>query len=338
MKAISILFVLFLLIILGCSKDSNPIKSDENSYSYELTFQFNTLDKPQSLCIDDEKQLIYILSGQIHSTNDNLVIQKFNFDGNLLATTVDFYNYSKGLYPRYSPIDITLDNEHNLCVLTIPYKKDENTEYWESYDGFCIMIHDHNGEFLNELDFSNIILDFNPEVLIFKDNLFYVTNSFSLFKISKSTWQLTEISLPKVLDNTFPANLISDLAINSNNNIWFVGQTTGDSLATNYIAKMDSEGNQLFRFNSVNQIPILHAAMSQPAIQLDEKNIIYLTTFSCKSLEIYDSSGNLLKDYNLGKNINENVLPIDLEISNKKKIYILDNWNDKVYVLSKIKA
>ena len=58
MKAISISFVLFLLIIFGCSKDSNPIKSDENSYSYELTFQFNTLEKPQSLCIDDENQLI----------------------------------------------------------------------------------------------------------------------------------------------------------------------------------------------------------------------------------------------------------------------------------------
>ena len=157
MKTISISIVIFLLTIFGCSKDSNPIKSDENSYSYELTFQFNTLEKPQSLCIDDENQLIYILSGQIHSTNNNLVIQKFNFDGNLLAIIADFYNYSNGLYPRYSPIDITLDNEHNLCVLTIPYKKDENAEYWNSYDGFCIMIHDHNGGFLNELDFSNII-------------------------------------------------------------------------------------------------------------------------------------------------------------------------------------
>ena len=132
--------------------------------------------------------------------------------------------------------------------------------------------------------------------------------------------------------------MISDLAISDNNNIWFVGQTTNDSLNTNYIAKMGSEGNQLLRFNSVNKTPILHAAMSQPAIQLDEKNNIYLTTFSCKSLEIYDSSGNLLKDYDLGKDINENVLPIDLEISNQKNIYILDNWNDKVYVLTKIKA
>lgn len=336
MKTVIISFAFFLLVVSGCSNESNLTKSDENNFNYELEFQFNTHHKPNSLSIDDESQFIYILSGQFHSVDNNLKILKFSHDGNLLATVVDFSNYSSGLHPKYLPTDITLDDENNFCVLTIPYTKAENDEYWEACNGFSILIHNPNGELIKELDFSNNNLAFKPEAITFKNNLFYVTNSYSLFKISKATEQISEISLPKILDDTFPENLISDLAINGDNNIWFVGQTTDDpTVATNYILKMDSECNQLFRFNSINELPILHAALSQPAIKIDENGIVYLTTFYCRTLEIYNPSGELFTDYNFVKEINESVLPIDLEIDKNKNIYVLDHWNNTVYCLSR---
>ena len=54
MKAIIISFVFSFLILCGCANESNPTKSEKNPYSYELVFQFSTLDGPNALLLDDD--------------------------------------------------------------------------------------------------------------------------------------------------------------------------------------------------------------------------------------------------------------------------------------------
>lgn len=343
MKVLRISLTILLLLFFGCSSNFNPTSSDENSYYYELGSQFKTHSHPQSLVIDNANQFIYILCGSLHSVDNSLIIQKYNLDGELLNTIIDFSDYSFGLYQRYSPIDLTIDDENNICVLAKPYRKAEVDEYWEAYDGFTILLHNGNGDFIRELDYKNISLKLNPEAITFKGDFFYVINSYSLFEISKVTDNLEEIPLPTDPDSNFPKNLISDLAINGENNIWFVGQTTdtlpsNHSTPTNYIAKMDFGGNELFKIYSVNTIPILHSAMSQPAITLNDGNAIFITTFYCKSLEIYDTSGVLLGDFDFSKEISSDVLPVDLVIDRSRNVYVLDYINGMVYKLINKKA
>ena len=101
---------------------------------------------------------------------------------------------------------------------------------------------------------------------------------------------------------------------------------------------MDLECNQKFIFNSIRQTANYGANISQPGIALDEKSNIYLVTFYCKSLEIYDNTGKLLGDYDFSKLLNENTLPIDIGVDKSNNIYVLDNLNSVIYVLKKIKA
>jgi len=327
-------FAFFLLFVYGCSKESNPTKS-ENTFTYELAFQFNTFEKPNSMVMDNENQFIYISSGYLNSPDDSPKIQKFNFTGELLATVVDFLNYSNGLFSGYSPLDITLDDEQNICVLARPYKKSQNDEYWEPYNGFCILVYNSNGNFQKEFDYSEIDFFYTPSIT-FKNNWFFVTNSFTLYKISKTSEQLTEIPLPKSSDGSMPENFISDLAVNGDENIWFVGQASEDGFTVgSYISKVDSKCSQIFKFYSIRTTGNFGANLSQPSIELNKNGNIYLTTFYCQSLEIYNSSGILLRDYDFNKEINKNTLPIDLGIDKAENIYVLDGRNDLVYVLKK---
>jgi hypothetical protein len=334
MKAMVFSFIISLLFLSGCSKNGNPTNNEVNTYSYEISFQFNTHFRPTTLTIDDENGFIYITNGHHYFLSDDQKILKYDLTGKLISTIADFRNSTNGLYPKYLPIDLTLDNDNNISVLVKPYHKQENEDYWEPYKGFCIMTYSASGGYLDELDFSQLELDFNPEAMTFKNGMYYVTNSFSLFKISKSSGQLTEIPLPTIPDNSFPKYLVSDMAVDEGENIWFTGQTIVDTQAiSSYISKMDSRCNQLYTFNSVRQAADYPAEISKPSIILDENGNVYITTFYCKSLEIYNSSGLLLGDFDFKKEINESTLPIDFGIDKSKNIYVLDYSNNMVYVL-----
>jgi hypothetical protein len=332
MKVIIFSFIISLLFFNGCSKNGNPV-NEGNNYSYELSFQFNTLERPNALTIDSENGYIYITNGIQFSLSDDQKLQKFDLTGKLISTIADFANSPNGLYAKYIPTDLTLDDNNNISVLVKPYHKQDDEDYWEPYKGFCIIIYSPNGEYLDEFDFAQLDLFFNPEAITFRHDIYYVTNSLSLFKISKPSGELTEIPLPK-MENSFPKYLVSDLAVDEGENIWFTGQTTDDPDAiSSYISKMDSKCNQLFKFNSIRQTAFYGAEFSKPGIILDGKGNIYLATFYCKSLEIYNSSGKILGDFDFNKEINGNTLPADLGIDVSKNIYVLDYMNSIVYVL-----
>ena len=107
MKAKIFSFLISLLFIANCSKDFNPVNNEGISYSYELSFQFNTLSNPYALVLDDENKFIYVITGKQHVSNDDQRIQKFNLDGELISTPVDFNYNLNGLYSKYLPLDIT---------------------------------------------------------------------------------------------------------------------------------------------------------------------------------------------------------------------------------------
>ncbi len=329
MKTVSISFFFLFLLAYGCF---NPTENDQNHYHYNLAFQFKTLENPSSLIIDPQSRFIYILSGNFYSKDQNLSIQKYDFSGALIKTIIDFNDYSYGSYPYYFPLDITLNDENNICVLARPFKFSGDNEYADYLPGICLMIHNSEGKFLKELDFSSADFSFNNQTVTFKNSTYFITNGLSLFKINKSSGKLIE----EKFDNDQYGGNISDLAIDGKNNIWFVGQFAMNNMTAvgTYILKMDSNCKPLQNFNSVHTTENFGAMLSKPSIELDNRDNLYLTTFYCQSFEIYNSSGILLGDFDL-KTINKDTLPVDIGLDNNGNLYVLDGRNNVVYIFKK---
>ncbi len=327
--------VIALLLVFSCSTDKNPLIS---SYSLELSFEFPTESRPNSITIDENYGFVYVSNCYSSISKDSRNIQKFNLKGQLLSTIVNYANNNDGSYSRYHPIDLTIDNAHNICVLVKPYKKNENDEYWSAYKGFCIITYNHNGEFLKEYDLAQYALEFSPVAISFKHDFFYVTNSYSLIKIHKSTEQLINLPLPTKKEDTFswPEFFTSDLIVDHENNIWFVGQSdTNNTSVGCHITKMDPTCTKRFTFYSYSKTSDFGANLNNPGIALDKIGNIYLATFYGKSLEIYSTSGLLLGSIDFQKGERENPRPIAVALDNSNNIYVLDNHNDLVYVLNK---
>lgn len=328
MKTVNVSFVFLFLVIYGCS---NPIGNDQNSYQYNLSFQFKTSERPTSLIIDSQNEFIYILSGNFYPKDQNLLIQKYAFSGALIKTIIDFNDYSYGSYPYYFPLDITLDDEGNVCVLVKPFKFSDDSVNADYLPGNYLMIHDSEGKYLKELNFSSTDFNFTNQPITFKDFTYFITNGLSLFKINKSSNELSE----EKFDNDQYAGNISDLAVDSENNIWFVGQNAINNMTVGtYILKVDLNCKPLQIFNSIHNTEYFGAMLSRPSIELDGRGNIYLATFYCQSFEIYNSSGILLSDFNLTK-INKDTLPIDIGLDNNGNLYVLDGRNNVVYVFNK---
>lgn len=333
MRTKLIFSVIVLLLFLSCSTDKNPLFS---SYTLELSFEFPTESNPNSIAIDKDHGVIYVSNCRSSLSNDSKNIQKFNLKGELLSTIVDYTNINYGSYPYYEPIDLAIDNAHNICVLVKPFLKNERDEYWSAFKGFCIITHNHNGEFLKEYDFAQYNLEFSPVALSLKDDFFYVTNSYSLLKIHKSTGQLINLPLPTKKEDTYsrPEFFTSDLVVDNENNIWVVGQTAFDNTSVGcHVTKMDPTCTNRFTFNSYSKTYDYGAMLNNPGIALDKNGNIYLATFYGKSLEVYNSSGLLLGNFEFQKGDRKNPLPMSVALDKLNNIYVLDRNNDLVHVI-----
>lgn len=303
-------YLIIYLLILSCDKCPIP-------FSYELAAQFTVNQGSEIIAIDNDKGYIYIAD-----PFDTTQVHQYSLQGNQVRILVDFTQDYIGDYEFYNVVDLVVDDISNIYILVIPWF--QNPDGDKSFlNGFCIIKYNSDGEFQKEFDFTNISESWYRSVLAYKNNILYVTNGHRLIKINSEDGLYTYFNLQSQ-NNTEPYIHTTDMAIDDDNNIWLVGQaqwfSDNDFQVGVQVIRFDSNCQNQETFNANCRASFFGAGMNNPGITFDSYNNMYLATFYCKSIEIYDFDQEFQREIKME---NENSLPIDIVIDNNNNLYVL---------------
>ena len=335
MKTNFIISILLLLII-SCEQEDN---SKPDSITYKSSFSTET--RPIAIAIEKNQGFIYLANDNPSITDYSSKIQKYNLKGELQETIIDFVSFNSGLYERYSPIDMCIDN-NDIYVLVKPMSQSNDT--WITYSGFCVLHCDLNGNLINEFDFSQIKNYWAFSAIAFWNDFIYVTSGeIVIFKIDKNSGQADYIHIPITNDKSYL--LVTDMVVESEENIYITGQGPWkiDSIVNNdvsicHITRLDCKADKSYTFYSNSRTGAMAAMPNNPGLTIKDNRYIYLVTFYGRSLEIYDNEkeNELILQKDINSDGKEETLPIDVALY-KSDIYIVDYINDKVYIYSELK-
>ncbi len=310
-------YLIIYFLIISCSECPIP-------FSYELTNQFTVDHGSEIIAIDSNKGYIYIA--------DPWYIHQYSLQGDQIRTLVDFTQDNIGNYEFYNVRDLVVDDNSNIYILVKPWTQnlDGNRNF---LNGFCIIKYNSDGEYQKEFDFTKINEDWFQWILAYKNNILYVTNGIELKKINSEDGLSTDFNLPSQNNNTEPYIHTTDMAIDDDNNIWVVGQASWD-VATDWkvgvhITQFDSNCQYQKTFNAKCRTSFFGSRMNNPGITFDSNNNMYLATFYCQSIEIYDFDQKFQREILIES---ERSLPIDIEIDSNKSLYVLDSFNDRILI------
>lgn len=336
MKTITVYLVLITTIFFSCEKVND---SGINSINYKSSF--STDSRPIAIDIEKNQGFIYLVNHNPSITNFSSKIQKFNSKGELQGTIIDFESFSSGLYERYSPIDLCIDN-NDIYVLVKSMSQSNDT--WITYSGFCVLHCDLNGNLINEFDFSQLENYWDFSAIAFSNDFIYVTSGeIVIFKIDKNSGQSDYIHIPITNDKLYL--LVTDMVVESEENIYITGQAPWriDSIINNdvsicHITRLDFKADKSYSFYSNSRTGTIAAMPNNPGLTIKDNRYIYLATFYGRSLEIYDKEeeNELMLQKDINQDSEEKTLPIDVALY-KSDIYIVDYKNDKVYIYSELK-
>ena len=325
----NLLITVLLLFAFGCEKDDN---SRPDSIGYE--FSFSTEPRPIAIVIEKNHGFVYVTNHNPSSNNYSSKIQKFNLKGELINTIIDFTSFSLGKYARYTPEDMCIDNSSNIYVLVKPMNKSSDT--WITYNGFCVLQFDLNGNLTKEYDFSEFEGYRYPSSIAYSNNFIYVTNGqIAIKRIEKNSGLSTDIHIP--ITNDKPYLLVTDMEIESEVAIYITGQgisridSINNDVSICHITKLNCMADQQYTFYSKSRTGTMAAMPNNPGLARSDNGNLYLATFYGMSLEVYDKNGEFILQIDIKDANEEKTLPIDLTV-NDSHIYVADYQNNNILV------
>ncbi|MCD4665210.1 MAG: NHL repeat-containing protein [Bacteroidales bacterium] len=303
------------------------------SFTFDYVSSFSTEPRPNAITIDEDNGYLYVANSHPFRNNDNRKIQKYNREGELLKTVVDFALFDKGNYPRYHPIDITMDNNRNLYILVKPYRK-YSEDTWYPFEGFCILKYDFDDKFQKEFDFAEFDQEWSPAAIAYYNEYIFVTNGRIIKKISINSEQVFDITFPinEKNINTWPDIHTTDMAIDSEGFIYLVGQAAFDNKSVScHITKIDPKNSHRVTVYSKGKTESFGAMFNNPGLSISSNGNIYLATFYCESLEIFNRNVEFIMQLEVNS---EETRPIDVAVDNNH-IYVVDNLNNRINVYKK---
>lgn len=333
MKA-KIIVSIFFLLAFACTKDDNSML---DSIAYKSSFSAE--ERPIAIGIDKNTGFVFLANDNPSISSYSSKIQKFNDKGELQTTIFDFGTFANGLYEKYSPLDLCVDNT-DLFVLVKP--KSQSNYTWITHSGFCIFQCDLNGNLIKEFDFSQANNNRNYTSIAISNGYIYVTSGDTeIIKIDKNSGQHDYLHIPIGDDKSYL--LVSDMVVESEDNIIITGQGPWqiESLVKNdvsicHITKLNFKTDQSHTFYSNSRTGIMVAMPNNPGLTIKDSRYIYLATFYGRSLEIYDKKmeNKLIFQVDIKPDGFDETLPIDVA-HYKDDIYIVDYWNSKVHIYSR---
>lgn len=315
---------LLILAYLGCEKNLVAV-------NLKPVTEFSTENRPIAILFEDQSGLIFIINSNSARQNNSSKIQCFDRQGNYQKTIVDFTDKPGGAYARYEPIDMAMDSDRILNVLVKPYFQSMNGS-WVPYPGFCILKFQIDGRFIGEFDFAQFETERHPAAIAFYQGYIYVTNGLLLMKIDKDNGLHFEIPLPPEQDSSW--RLVSDMSIDSKGSVWLVGQATFPDAAVGcHLTRINLRENSLTKYYSKGRTDDYGAMVNNPGIAIDREDRIYLATFYCRTLEVFDRFGKFLNQIELDKNAES--LPIDVAVDHEGQVFVADYGANRVLILKK---
>ena len=330
------IFILFILLIsLSCEKETGP-------FSVNYDFSFPTEEKPVAVAVDMLNEIIYVANYNNSKTNYSSKIQKFNRNGELLKTIVDFTTFDQGKYSRYIPVDICYNPIYpgNLFVLVKPCQISGET--WIPLKGFCILIFDLLDKFKREYDYSTFEQEGYPSfsTMAYSFNCLYVSNGFIIKMIALTSDIVEEISIQTIRDKSDSTtySLVTDMEIDSQRIIYFTGQGIPDIVDSTmndnsgcHVTKIDLQKSQLQTFYSKARTGTIASQPNNPGLAISKAGYIYLATCYGMSLEVYDRNNDLILQEDISSIAGEKTRPIDIALGDYR-IYVVDNFYNQVRV------
>lgn len=328
MRTIIVFSILLLCLLITCEKDDN---SSLDSIGFK--FSFPTEPKPIAIGIEKSHGFVYVANHNPSNNNYSSKIQKFNLKGELIKTIIDFDSYSSGKYTGYTPEDMCIDNS-NIYVLVRSMSLSNGT--WTTYNGFCVLQCDLEGNLAHEYDFSDYEEYLYPSSIAYSNNCIYVTNGqMTIKRIEKNSGSATDIHIPITNDKAY--QLVSDMEIESEEAIYLTGQgiswidSINNDVSICHITKLNCIADQQYTFYSKSRTGTMAAMPNNPGLTRSDIGNLYLATFYGMSLEIFDKQNEIIVQKEIKTNDGEETLPIDVAIINSD-IYIVDYKNDLVFV------
>lgn len=324
----NILLIIIVLFSFSCETEQNHLPQ-----SIDYISSFSTEPRPVAITVDKESGFIYVANLKPSNNDYSAKIQKFNKDGELLNTVVDFETFDKGNFFRYLPVDITIDDNRNMYVLVNPLIE-QTDETWITPTGFCILQFDFEDSFQKEFDLSQLDGEGFPSAIAYSDKYVFVTNGRIIKKISVESELVFDISLPVSEENisTWPDLHTTDMAINAGGIIYLTGQAafSNDSVGC-HITKFNPQNNQRITSYTRGWTWMCCAMLNNPGLSIGRDGIIYLATFYVMSLELFTGNGDFIMQIDIRTENGEETRPIDLDLDNSH-IYIVDNFNNLILV------
>ncbi|MDZ7331062.1 MAG: hypothetical protein ONB13_06000 [candidate division KSB1 bacterium] len=315
---------LMILACLGCEK--NPV-----SISLKSVKEFSTEKRPISILFENQSGLVFVVNSNPARQNNSYKIQCFDRQGNYQKTIVDFTDKPGGAYARYEPIDMAMDSDRILHVLVKPYSQLMDGS-WVPCQGFCILRFQIDGRFIGEFDFAQFEAQLPPAAIACYQGYVYVTNGLQLMKIDKDNGLHFEIPLPTEQDSSL--RLVSDMSIDSKGSVWLVGQASfPDSTVGCHLTRISLMENSLIKYYSKGRTNDFGSMVNNPGIAIDREDRIYLATFYCRTLEVFNRDGKFLDQIELDHAAGS--LPIDVAVDQQGDVFVADYGANRVVILKK---
>jgi len=327
---------ILLLLTVSCKKD-------DQVRPCSVTYQsgFSTETRPIAIAIDQKQGSVFVANRHPSISDFSSKIQRFNLEGDLRETMIDFRSFSAGLYERYSPIDMCIDND-DMFVLVKPMRQTDDS--WATFSGFCVFHFDLNGNLVNEFDFSQLEDYWDFSAMAYLNDFIYVTSGqFVIVQIDKNSGQADYIHIP--ITNDRPYLLVTDMEIQSEERIYITGQapfridsTIINDVSICHISRLDFKEDTTYTFYSSARTGTMAAMLNNPGLAIKDNRYIYLATFYGRSLEIYDmdEDNELILQEDIQPDGTNETLPIDVAFF-EDDVYIVDHKNDKVYIYAELK-
>jgi hypothetical protein len=169
----------------------------------------------------------------------------------------------------------------------------------------------------------------NPENQTEKQRVKFESITAANYEVSRAWREGKEYFLYNDVDeDDIPGNQVSGMAVNSEGKIYLTGQSFTDSLSLWGVSHHLTEYNTYTGEKKVYQVTsgelcIPGCMISQPRVKVGERNRIYVTTFYCQKLLVFDKSCNPLKEIFLADYSGDRIFPQDVAAGNNR-VYIAD--------------
>lgn len=319
-----VIIFLLLFFAVSCNKPDDP-----EPYSIKYYSSFNLGTRPFALAVNPESGEVFILCYK-HAFYDSCCIEKYSAEGDLLGTIVDFETLSRGNYPGYFLSDLFIGDKGELYVIGQP-------EIEMAYDGISVLQFNTDGVFQKEIPFlGNGQGSYNRATAYRKGTVYFAGNrqikTFPLNGKAGKTYLL-----PDRESDSSPFTLnVSGIAVNSLGEIFLTGQSFNDSVNVfNTLHHLTVYNPDREQIDSTRQLSgegcVPGAMVSQPRVEIGDEDRLYLSTFYCEKLLIFDKSGKQLSEINLQEFGDKNFIPYDVAVGNKR-VYIANATEKKVLI------